>query len=452
MAEKSNNAKRKTTLGTQKKRSSKKSQKPSIIVIVLVAVVVYGLYTVLFGLINRLETETAQMITISDTVSTVGVAVRNETIITSDVKGVTVGTVENGGKVFKGETVVNVFDTEVGAQAHLRILEIENALAEFESMRTAGEENAAEISAIEKQTNNRLLALSNSIYNGDIPQALELSEDILYIINKGQIATKQVDNFDARVKALEEEKEQLQQMYGDEPNSLRSPLSGYYIREVDGYESLLNTSILEGLTPESLDRIMAEHVEINDPAIIGKIADDYVWNIVCTVTAEEAEKFEADKFYTIHLPYSDTDSIDARLVRINPGENGESSLLVFKCTNMVSDLASFRTQPIVIQIKKFSGLAVSKSAITTRPVVKDETDEEVKEMVASESDAAEPAEETGVFILWGNEVKFRRIKEIYRDGDTVVCAVETERGWLKMYDNVIIDTEDMYDGKIVNAS
>lgn len=448
MAEKSKSTK-KNYYGSQTRKSSKKPQKPSIIVIVLIAIGIYALYSIFIGLVNRLETETAQMITISDTVSTVGVAVRNETIITSDVRGVTVGTVENGGKVFKGETVVNVFDTEVGAQAYRRIREIEDALAEFESMRNAGEENASEISAIEKQTDNRLLALSSSIYNGDIPEALELSEDILYIINKGQIATKLVENFDARIKELEEEKDQLISLYGDEPNSLRSPLSGYYIREVDGYESLLNTSILENLTPESLDRIMAEHVEINDPAIIGKIADDYVWNIVCTVTSEEAEKFEADKFYTIHLPYSDSDSIDARLVRINLGENGENSLLVFKCTNMVSDLASFRTQPIVIQVKKFSGLAVSESAIITKPVVKDENDEDV---VASDSDVAEPTEVTGVYILWGNEVKFRRIQEIYRDGDTVVCTVKSDRGWLKMYDDVLIDTEDLYDGKIVNAS
>lgn len=446
MAEKNKSSKKKTPT----RKSTKKAQKPSIIVIILVAVAIYGVYNILYSLANRLETETAQMVTISDTVSTVGIAVRNETIITSDVRGVTVSAVENGGKVFKGETVVNVFDSEAAAQAYVRILEIDEALAEFESMRTAGEENAAEISAIEKQTNNRLLALSSSIYNGDVPQALELSDDILYMLNKGQLATKQVDNFDARVSTLEAEKEQLSQMYGIEPNSLHSPLSGYYISDVDGYESLLNTDILEGLTPEMLEKIMTEHTEINDPAIIGKIADDYVWNIVCTVTAEEAEKFTVDKFYTIYLPYSDTDNIETRLVSITPGADGENALLVFKCTYMVSDLASFRSQPIIIQIKKFSGLGVSESAITTRPAVK--SDDVVDDTPVSSSDAAEPQEETGVFIMWGNEVKFRRIKEIYRDGDTVVCTVESERGWLKMYDEVIIDEEGMYDGKIVNAS
>ena len=445
MAEKSKNS----TKNVPKKKNAKKARKPSIIVIILIAIAIYGVYNVFYSLTNRLETETAQMVTISDTVSTVGVAVRNETIITSDVKGVTVSAVENGGKVFKGETVVNVFDSEVAAQAYLRIREIDEALAEFESMRTAGEENAAEISAIEKQTNNRLLALSSSIYNGDIPQALELSDDILYMLNKGQIATKQVDNFDARINELEAEKEKLSTLYGIQPNSLRSPLSGYYISDVDGYESLLNTSVLEGLTPEAFEKIMAEHTEINDPAIIGKIADDYVWNIVCTVTLEEAEKFTVDKFYTIYLPYSDTDSIETRLVSINPGADGESALLVFKCTYMVSDLASFRSQPIIIQVKKFSGLGVSESAIATRPTQKDEN--VVDDTPVSNADA-EPEEETGVFILWGNEVKFRRIKEIYRDGNTVVCTVESERGWLKMYDDVIVDKEGMYDGKIVNAS
>ena len=57
----------------------------------------------------------------------------------------------------------------------------------------------------------------------------------------------------------------------------------------------------------------------------------------------------------------------------------------------------------------------------------------------------------GVYILWGNEVKFRRIKELYRDGNMIVCELPSESGMLKMYDEVIINKENLYDGKIVNS-
>ena len=416
----------------------------SFIGIVLIAIVVYIIFSLISGYVSKLTTETAQLVTVSDNISTVGIAIRDETVITSDVSGVNVSVVENGSKVYKGETIVNVFSSEQSAQAYMRINEIDDALTEFENMSTAGEDNAAELSSIEKQLDNRLFSFSSELLSGSLEEAMDISEDILYLLNKSQIATKQVDNFDVRVNELKAEMDGLKKKYSESPQNLCSPLSGYYISEVDGYEGLLRTDILEELTVENVDKILEEPVENYNSSVIGKIADDYIWYIVCNVTAEEAEDMSINRSYTIFLPYSEIESVDASLVNKKESTDGEKVMLVFKCTYMVSALASFRSQPIIIQKKSFTGLGISLSALATI--------EETNEVSSSDGFVLEETKQIpGVYILWGNEVKFRRIKELYRDGNMIVCELPSESGMLKMYDEVIINKENLYDGKIVNS-
>lgn len=440
--------KTKTDSNTGKRTNQKsKSKKPdySVIVIVGIALVLYVTVNFIYAQFTKIVTEAAQKVTISDTISSVGYAVRDETIIKSQYSGVTVSIVENGGRVYKGETVVNVFDSEASAQAYLRILEIDKALEEFENMKTAGEENATALDSIEKILNNNLLSFSGSLYCGDVAQALELADDILYNLNKSQIATKQVENFDLRIAELEAERSALQSQLTQKPETLKSPMPGYFISEVDGYEGLLNSAVLEGLTPEMFESIISGHSNIVDSSVIGKIADNYKWNMVCVVAAEEASRLEEGKFYNIRLPYSEIDKIEVKLNTITPSADESECLLVFSCSYMISDLASFRSQPIIIEVKNFTGLGIRQESIVYQNVTTEVSSSDGMVMTQTESIP-------GVYILWGNEVRFRRINEIYRDGDTVVCSIESARGWLKMYDNVIINKENMYDGKIVNIT
>jgi len=265
------------------------------------------------------------------------------------------------------------------------------------------------------------------------------------LINKVQIATKQVDNFDERINQLKAERETLVARYGEVPRSVTSPLAGYFIDDVDGYESLLYTDMLEDLTPEKLESIMNTEWLTVEPDVIGKIADDYRWHFVCTVTAEEAERLEDNKIYRIYFPYSETESIDARLIKLTPSSDGSEYLLTFRCSYMVSDLASFRSQPMIIEVRNFTGLGINQDSIVYVEKVVPVTGEDgiIRE---------KPKIVPGVYIVWGYEVKFRQINEIYRDGDTVVCSIESTRGWLKMFDDVIINTENVYEGKIINIS
>lgn len=496
--------------GAQKKKKLEPWQK-MLIVAAVVLIGVIGALNAVSCSGSRSDTRQVVMVTLSDSIETTGVAIRNERVVTSERQGVIVSAIDNGGKVSKGETVANIFRSTDEARAYERMAEIEEALAQFESMATAGEESASEVSALEKAIREELLDLSELIFDGDASGAAEVSEELLYMLNKTQVATRVVDDFSEKVKELENELADLKARYPEQPGQLNSPLSGYYISQADGYESLLNTEICATLTPEKLDEIMSVRSEPSDTSIVGKIADDYIWYMACEVSAEEADRLAKNSdgsfkqnYYKLYLTYSELDSIDAKLVRVNTGADASRKILIFECSYMVSELSTVRIQPITIELSSYSGLEIGEGSIVTREVTVsssdiEDYDSEGREALAkamypqlfeekpeaSDSDAAAEAAESpyataarrlinepstainkivdglklpdevtftqkGVYIMWGNEIKFRRISVVYQTGSKVLCEYNVDDGYLKMYDNVIINPGRVYDGQIIN--
>jgi len=460
---------------------------------------------------SQVDYRQAVMVTLSDNIETTGIAIRDERIITSDRQGVIVSTIENGGKVSKGETVANIFNSADAARAHERMEEIKDTLERFESMETAGEESASEVTALEKAIREELLSLSELIFSGDVSGASEASDELLYLLNKTQVATRVVEDFSDRVGVLETELAQLEAKYPDDPGRLKSPLSGYYINTVDGYEALLSADICASLTPEKLDEIMTIRSEPSDSSVVGKIANDYIWYMACEVSAEDADRLEKNKDgsfkninYKLYLTYSELDSITAKLVGVNTGADASRKILIFECSYMVSELSTVRIQPVTIELSSYSGIEVSEGSMVTREVTVPvsgikEYDIEGKEALAraicpqlfaepSGSDAPEQTlneedprvvaarrlisgsgdsvskitegiklpdtvtyTQRGVFIIWGNEIKFRRAFVVYQEGDKVLCRYNVDSGFLKMYDKVVDDPGEVYDGQIINV-
>lgn len=476
---------------------------------------------------SQVSTRQTVMVTLSDNIETTGVAIRNERVITSDRQGVIVGAIENGGKVSKGETVANVYTSTDSARAYMRMAQIEEDLEKFRSMATAGEDSAVEVTALQKSVRRELLDLSGMIFRGDVAGASEDAEELLYLLNKTQVATRVEEDFSNKVDELNKELDSLKKKYPDAPGQLKSPLSGYYISSIDGYESLLNTQICPSLTPEKLDEILSIQSSANQESVVGKIADDYIWYMACEVSARDAERLAKDssgeyleKNYNLYLAYSELDSITAKLVSVNTGADSGRKVLIFECSYMVSELSTVRVQPVTIELSSYSGLEVNKNSLTTREVTVSSSDipdwdmegrealareicpemfmEEQPEVSGSDvsgsdvsgsdvpagSEPEEPEEtpeqaaarllmnstgksvssiikdinapknvsytQQGVFIEWGKEIKFKRIKPIYQTGEKVLCAYNLGSGCLKMYDNVVDDPKEVYDGQIIN--
>lgn len=416
-------------------------------IVFAVLYICYLLYQVGY---SKIVTEQALNITISDEIETTGITVRDEQIIENRSAGFIISAVTEGRKVSKGETIAYRFKSAADAQAFERINEIDEQIAQFKNMETAGEESAADANSLEKLLDERFNALNAAINSGDLSELNSIKNDIAYILNKRQIYMKKADNFNSLISQLKAERDNLSKTFDVTPATIKADRSGYFVGVVDGYEKMLTTSTVEKLSADQLGVIMQTEVEVNDDDHIGKIAEDYKWNIACVISVEDAARLKPGNTYTLQLPYSEAGSIRAQLQSIKADEDGSRAVVIFSCSYLFSELTSVRTQPVIIKVKTYEGIGIKTSAIRTRQT-------ENKQEPVSGSDVSVTDEEPlsdfeeGVYVLWGNEVLFKRIEVLYKSKEGIaVVKKTTDQKWLNLYDDVIVEGRGLYGGKIVD--
>ncbi len=424
------------------------------IIAVSVLLVFYLAYQLYQHSYTKIVTEQALTLELSDEIESVGITIRDETLIESEFSGVVVPAVAEGGKVSKGQTIAYVFRSAADANAYNRIQEIDDQIAEFKSMETAKDK----YSSVDKLLEERVNALAEAMNNGELENIDDIKADITYLLNKRQIYMNKVDNFDDRVAELESEKSLLQSKYNTEPQAITASSAGYFVSSVDGHENKLKTENSKQLSPEDIDRLIDSLTYVDTSGYIGKISDDYKWHLVSAIPAEDAQKLSVGRTYTIKLPYAEVGSVRASLEYVNAAEGADRAVVLFTCNYLVDELASIRSQPIVIQVKSYEGIGIKTDAIRSQTVSNEfevsATDAYKYGVVVSSTDGnvsvSYDEEKVGVYVLWGNEVVFRYVDVLYsRDGITVVKN-NTSDGYLKLYDEVIVEGRDLYDGKIVN--
>ena len=423
---------------------TKKTWVRIMLAIVLVFFLMYIAYQIYLNFYSDIKTEIAAVSTYSETIDTEGIAVRNEVIIENTLSGSCVGAVKNGGKVSKGQTVINVFKSADTAAAYTRMTEIDSEIAELKSMATASEDSATEVTNIEKQLDVQINKLAKSVNEGNISEASAIRSEITYLMNKRLIAMRKVEDYQERIDALNKEKTSLENSYNESPSTINAPASGYYVNYLDGYERLLTPSMLPNLTADKLENIMNQKVAAGEnPA--GKLITDFSWYLACPVSKKAAEDYLAvDSVYTLILPYSETGSVKGTLVYLNEGE-GDKLLAVFECYSLLSELCSMRSQPVKIQVKSYTGFNVKKGALHVyhdNVEVKNEKGE-----VTGHKEVRYPC----VYVIVGNQVVARRVDIVYNGEDFAICSAKSnESGYLTLYDKIITEGKGLYAGKIIN--
>ena len=93
---------------------------------------------------------------------------------------------------------------------------------------------------------------------------------------------------------------------------------------------------------------------------------------------------------------------------------------------MNENLADFRIEDVQIITKEYTGYKIKNSAIRTVDGV------------------------TGVYVVSGNLIGFRKVHIAYNDGEySIVDNPDGESGFIRLYDEVVTKGVEMYDNKLV---
>lgn len=387
-----------------------------------ILLIVYLLYQTVFTSLSSIKTETAIAYTAEETISAEGYIIRDETIITSDDAkgGVLNYEIADGNRVAKGGKVAGVYKSERDVEIKAQIAELDNQISNLSVVCNMDMSNVTDLSRIDNQIKTGLIDLLDSVDGGDYSSLSAAADEYLTLLNKRLVAIGAETNFSARLATLQSRKAELEAQLGTAID-ITSESAGYFVSSIDGYENVLGTDSVKTLTKEQLESIKPEETKAEN--VIGKTVDSVDWYIATVLSFEDSLKFTEGQALRIRVPLQTATELPVTVERINRDAASSETVIVFKCGYMNGELSLIRTQPLTIIVSSSEGLYVPNDA---RRIVDNQM---------------------GVFVKTGNAVKFKPIEVIYNGTGFVICKKDGE---LRLYDEVIVKGNDLYDGKIVN--
>lgn len=380
--------------------------------------------------VSEIETEYTVMDTIEEKKSLNGYIVREETVITAPKSGVYNYFISDGDKLAVGQKIANIYSNSTDLKIQERITELDEKISVLEKSVVDTNYLTTNITKVDEKIYDIFTDMQEAKKHDKYSLIIQNKDEFLVTLNKRQLVVDSVSGFDSQITALKSEKERLTNSLLGIEGYVTCPISGYFSSDVDGYENIFTPDMLDELTVNSFFEMIDSHDKLLTPNTVGKVISDYYWYALCIADKEFAANINQGDNYTLIFTYSLDTRITAVLEKKIAQTDRNEVILVFK-TNSVPENFNFLRQQMVELVKNvYTGYKVKKSAVRVIDGVE------------------------GVYVLSGNTVKFKRINKIFEDEGYYIVEMkkttdEDYSKFLSLYDAVIIEGKELYEGKII---
>lgn len=389
-------------------------------------VVVYCSYHLLSSLVPKPVVEPAVLTEYTETVTLNGYIFREEQILTSPTSGTVLSTRSDGEKVAAGNEVGKVY-ASVNEESYDALLAVRRRLTILENAKTtyASVKNAPQVLALIEES---VLKYNAAVQENDMDSAMELRDTILAARAQYQALTTGYTSYADIIAGLEAQVAALEAALGTAVSSVFAPVSGYYYRDVDGYETAFDASGIDSLTVSSFRSAVASEPSAyaEDSRTAGKLVTDHTWYAVAETDRATAARFTAGQAYSVRFLLGDQ-TAEMTLYRTVTSSEEDAVLLIFSSNRMTADFNYSRVQKVEVTVSSGEGYAIPKEAVRSVDG------------------------KTGVYILDRYVVRFREISILSEQNGMYLCDPEfVGEGRLALYDSVIVSGKDLYDGKVLD--
>lgn len=411
-----------------KKRSVYKMSRSSILFIAFIAIALFLIFYQFYVVRNNaLSTQIAAKSTVYDTISAQGVFIRSEQTL-SPVAGVVVQSVEDGGKVGTGDEVAKVFSDASSAQNYTKILQLQEKLNYYTDLQSQTLGEAADIESMDKAIleNVEIIAhrKNNTTFDGMAAADMALND----VMTRRRLLTGETIDFTPIINRLESQITSLRSAGAQPQSTVTTTVSGNFALQTDGYESYFDYSAVGDYTAAQIETFVKETEQSKGSQGMGKMITNFDWYIACSVDSSAVSSVKAGDKVTVRVASNSSLELEAVIYakNVDSAQSGTCALIL-QCKQMNQALSSLRNEKIEIRLHPYTGLRIDNRAIRTLDGQK------------------------GVYVLISNKVVFRKIEVLYSGDGFVIAKLDNSiKDNIQLYDSVIVEGRDLYDGKFIN--
>lgn len=405
-----------------------KSKMLKILAILLtVLLIAYAGYQIWRFFYHPYETEITVTSSVNEGLHVSGLAVRTETMIDNAYGGSVSYLYEDASRVLKNKPIAYTHSSEETVNKMLQVEELNKEISNLQEASSGVAQLYGSAEFINEQIGNAVVQYASKINSPSLEGFSSLKDSLLLSVNKKTSLTGKNNYFKERILVLQSERDALEaEITADEAETVMAPKSGYFISEIDGFETLINKEMIPDMTVAQLEEIINKDV-VTVEQKVGKIADNHKWYYLISVTPEDAALFSEGKKVEVNFD-GISKSLDFRVDSVIKDDTSENQIIALLCETFIPEVASLRQVNADIIFSTTSGLRVSNSAIRF-----------------------DSEQNRGVYILDREEVKFRKIEILYEGAEYVIVRWNpSAKNSLQLFDEVFIGGSDLYVGKVVS--
>lgn len=310
---------------------------------------------------------------------------RDETAVFSAAGGTAVPSVRNGERVQKNSAVAQIFASVPSS-----------GLAELETVRS-------QIRLLEGRHSSTLggdlgigvimQSLTSAVKNGGLSSASEIASRLTALVSARSAGGGDTA---AVIQSLEAREAELLTSFGYAAGTVYTPLSGWYYKDADGYESVFTPDAVEGITPDGLEDLL-DSAPADVSSAAGRIVLSYKWYIAANMTASDGAHFAEGATTEVSLP-GVTEPLTLLVESVVNGKDDRAAV-VFSCGTIPESFDVGRHLTLEFTLDEVVGFGIPKEAVRIQDDV------------------------TGVYTYNGVMVKFRRIDIAAEYDDIYIAAV-----------------------------
>lgn len=368
---------------------------------------------------DEYKTETAMVYSSAEKVTFNGVYVRNETVVSGGKSGVLSYPSSDGSKVAKDSVVAYVYKSNDDIYINQQIEKLRSEVEILKKEQNPGTTVVAQPEFISGLIDEKYRTITTLAARNDLASLETESDNFQMLMGIYQIVIGEETDYNDRIEQLEKQIKLLEAKQNNPIDIITVPNSGYFISYVDGYEDVFSTDNLSSITAEDIKDVI-ENDGYNAAKVskraVGKIVDDYEWNLVGIVNPKDAS-FNPGKEVKVKLS-STPDLLDAKIIDVIETDDPEENVIVLSCEKLNFNLVQYRTERVEIILDDFNGIKVPREAIRFNK-----------------------NNEKGVYVLLGQRIAFKKVDVIYECDDYLLSAITSDTDYISVYEDIILNGE-----------
>lgn len=391
-----------------------------LVIVIAFVFLFYQTYSVVY---KPITTSTALYDSTYDGIEINGYFVREETVIDYNITGNERYVAKDGEKISKGGTIAEVYSSSEIAELYQQIEKLSAEIKILESINSVSDPSSVDLTTLTNRIKRSYFDFLDAKDSGKYDNITDYTSELLMSLNKKQILTGQVTDFNALLTSLKGQLATLQTGLKAPISKVNAPVSGFFIRQVDGLENILNFNALNKIDSSIFEKI-SNAKPIN---AFGKIVFSQNFYIITQMNGDDYLNFSVGDKLNLRTPFVGNEKLKATVESINVSDEENSAIVVLACQTMNGHLATVRSAPLTIVTDEYEGIRISNNAIHYSDGV------------------------AGVYVVQGSIVKFKPIEIVYRSETFTLCkkSDEANNNALSIYDEVIEKGKNLYDGKFI---